>query len=426
MNFEIITGILVISSIGLLTLLQRRSSTTVPPRVASLTVSGLYNSGNTCFINSILQAISSMPSLLEHLSTHNSSSHVTEALVKLSQVLVLGPGGTYQPSELLNALSGKGNTHLLGYQQQDAHEFFQHLSSLLTTEDTPQDKGLMDLDGTMISRRRSPILGLLASQISCLQCGLRSTVRHDVFDNLSLSVPVGCSLNVHTLLVKYTEKEIINGYVCDKCSLLATRLRLEAMIAMQPDTEPTNVKEGTPGQAKKRKEVRRKKRKKLETSLKLLVKIIDEGYYDGKVPEGVELIKIRARTLKQTTIGRPPNCFCLHMQRSVYLGDGTLIKNNEMVLFEDILDINDLVLGKLRTSERPFIYKLTSVVLHYGQHDSGHFVTLRRIKHLNSYIWFRLSDANVERIHDVQQEVFDHGSRYAYMLFYERLEQEVW
>lgn len=70
----------------------------------------------------------------------------------------------------------------------------------------------------------------------------------------------------------------------------------------------------------------------------------------------------------------------------------------------------------------PFIYRLSAVILHYGNHDSGHFVTLRR--DFERDLWFRVSDANVERIVDVEQEVFGHGSRYAYMIFYEKVEVE--
>jgi Ubiquitin carboxyl-terminal hydrolase len=70
----------------------------------------------------------------------------------------------------------------------------------------------------------------------------------------------------------------------------------------------------------------------------------------------------------------------------------------------------------------PFIYKLSAVILHYGNHDSGHFVTLRRVIDASQReFWFRVSDADVERILDVDREVFEHGSRNAYMIFYERL-----
>lgn len=68
----------------------------------------------------------------------------------------------------------------------------------------------------------------------------------------------------------------------------------------------------------------------------------------------------------------------------------------------------------------PFVYQLASAILHYGHHDSGHFVTLRRVVVGRDVIWFRVSDANVERIADVSNDIFLHGGKYVYMLFYER------
>jgi hypothetical protein len=136
-------------------------------------------------------------------------------------------------------------------------------------------------------------------------------------------------------------------------------------------------------------------------------------------------------------------------------------------------------------------YRLMSVVLHYGSHDSGHFVTYRRIpspssrESLSSFMltpregllgvnadkatleekvvlgidtvngkrifsqgkgehskkkgnkrksgsqesemvespprWFRISDDKVDLVHDVEGELFIHGSAYIYMLFYEKV-----
>ncbi|RKO92486.1 hypothetical protein BDK51DRAFT_24010 [Blyttiomyces helicus] len=36
---------------------------------------------------------------------------------------------------------------------------------------------------------RNPLTGLMASKITCMQCGYATTTRHSTFDNISLSVP---------------------------------------------------------------------------------------------------------------------------------------------------------------------------------------------------------------------------------------------
>lgn len=198
---------------------------------------------------------------------------------------------------------------------------------------------------------------------------------------------------------------------------------------------------------------------------------------------------MEAKTAKQTSIAYAPDCLCLHMQRSMYLPSGHLVKNNSSVAFAPVLDLNDFVIGKsfvkpiletkipttnlemttqeteckddnetltkaplisefhlqnvpplemtesngpmftLDKPKRPFIYQLKAIVLHYGHHESGHFVALRRCQYTTpkgvaKEIWFRVSDATVDRIVDIETEVYQHGSQFCYMLFYEKEHQQ--
>jgi hypothetical protein len=174
---------------------------------------------------------------------------------------------------------------------------------------------------------------------------------------------------------------------------------------------------------------------------------------------------------KRVTLASAPSCLCFHMQRSVYFPEtGHIMKNNASVSFGEILDLNyfflpqgtkgvsrndfkkqyeilasekktassksneqvsstigDDFVGNIPNSQPmgPFVYRLAAVILHYGDHDSGHFVTLRKVSMSNvdgvdEDYWFRVSDASVEKITDVKNEVFIHGRRYAYMMFYEK------
>lgn len=85
----------------------------------------------------------------------------------------------------------------------------------------------------------------------------------------------------------------------------------------------------------------------------------------------------------------------------------------------------------------PYLYRLRAVILHYGSHDSGHFVTYRRVTPKSTEKssksnptrsnpndddddWFRISDDRVESVRDLEGEVYGHGSGYVYMMFYER------
>jgi hypothetical protein len=86
--------------------------------------------------------------------------------------------------------------------------------------------------------------------------------------------------------------------------------------------------------------------------------------------------------------------------------------------------VEDTLHDTTLNSKRPFLYHLSALILHYGHHDSGHFVAIRKVKYKTPNgireAWFRVSDATVDRIHDIETDVFLHGSRFCYMLFYER------
>lgn len=94
------------------------------------------------------------------------------------------------------------------------------------------------------------------------------------------------------------------------------------------------------------------------------------------------------RTTKRLTISRFPKVLALHIQRSVYLASGRAVKNSCRVGgFGEFWDAS--LPGARRRSgifarhdssdATKQLFRLQSVVLHYGSHDSGHFVTYRRM-----------------------------------------------
>jgi Ubiquitin carboxyl-terminal hydrolase len=79
----------------------------------------------------------------------------------------------------------------------------------------------------------------------------------------------------------------------------------------------------------------------------------------------------------------------------------------------------------LANTTYPYLYQLRAVLLHYGSHNSGHFVAYRKVDILptstskRSYAWYLISDRDVHEVEE--EEVLVHGAAHVYMLFYEKL-----
>jgi hypothetical protein len=86
---------------------------------------GLYNNGNTCFINSVIQAVVSLHHFQNYVISrcreNSDNIEVTKALFGLLTDLnpLRRPYHVIMPSGLTDAImENKGNDHLIGYNQQ--------------------------------------------------------------------------------------------------------------------------------------------------------------------------------------------------------------------------------------------------------------------------------------------------------------------
>ncbi|KAK4514144.1 uncharacterized protein ATC70_006154 [Mucor velutinosus] len=510
---------------------------------------GLVNSQNYCFVNSVLQAFATLATLRSYLAERvdeqgDESAPVVPQNEFILQSVACALYATIEmlnrplpkprsitPTDFLKALERKsGGT--INRDQQDAHELFQIISSVLTSEEEIQYRenatSLLDaatlrgfafgdndpngdnfetssvssfgttasmwssfsvctVGGHLRPRRRSPrnpFTGLAASKISCMNCGYTAPIRHHTFDNISLSAPQISTCTLEDCLKTYTKVDFLNDFQCRKCTLVAT---LESM------TQELNALEQGDERA---------------TILNIDIGRIKDALQSNieATLYGVPLVIPQAapRTTKQTMFANPPKSLCLHISRSIYHPSGMIQKNYCQVEFSEYLDLAPYttngylntaeptaslsspsptpVLPHTRTSRTSLVYlrnmangyrfthhqqdglgvallnnnnnkedrpiqnalpslsvvpvsraiqyKLCAVIVHYGNHNSGHFVTYRRKKlptghEVRSPLseskprpptkFWRCSDEVIEEV-DLETVLKSE----AYMLFYER------
>lgn len=223
---------------------------------------GLRNLGNTCFMNAVLQCLSSTKPLRDYClrrefrqelpGTHRSQQELTEAFADVIAAL-WHPDAT-EPTNpgRFKAVFQKYVPSFTGYSQQDAQEFLKFLMDRLHIEinrkgrktpsilsDTIRSSMLEDLDALSddeqanltwkryLEREDSKIVDLFVGQLkSCLKCqacGYRSTT-FEVFCDLSLPIPKKgftggkvSLLDCFSLFTKEEELDSENAPVCDKC-----------------------------------------------------------------------------------------------------------------------------------------------------------------------------------------------------------------
>ncbi|KAK3793903.1 hypothetical protein RRG08_033479 [Elysia crispata] len=447
---------------------------------------GLVNIGNSCFLNSLLQAWAACPSLyswlhrmMRSMSRNNEEGLLTSTIFKVIKVLNNEDDAApdpFDPSQVFQALRVK--RWVITADEQDAHELYNVLTGTLDEEASryPSILSLFDIkhlqdphnqyqdEARAYTRSKGllpvlplrevdePTRGLLASQLQCLTCGLRSPVKYDVFDSLSLSIPKSYwgPLSVESLLQQFIRPEVVQGVECSGCAKLAgkdsvkSNFRKKVSLGKLPQVLCVHLPRTqwmNSGAV-----VKRFDHINFPDTL-----LMDRYVYShagagdtnrdglmGGSDLALQMIRPKAAVISSAP---PPSSAPVNLLRTLHFdqqftGTGLFLTSRGCPeIPRELSDINHNAPPEISTKfgcplygQPEFSYKLAAVVCHLGDVQLGHFVTYRRGVHDGgvdlkgasslSPKWWLTSDSTVRRVST--QQVF---SSEAYMLFYERIVQ---
>ncbi|XP_071789626.1 uncharacterized protein [Asterias amurensis] len=219
-------------------------------------VAGLENLGNTCYLNTILQSLAACPGFVKWLSRalrrgffkgkHNELAYKLSKTIEVVNDYSSSHSGAqvYSPHEVLHALYGC--SWKSDRDQQDAHELFQFLLSVLGEDKEPVPSPLplcdtsrftgfdrsvftqpdlhsnIEADLPKVSNKdgESPFKGLLANHLTCTVCGHKNPVTYSSFDCLTVPLPVSAfgTLSLESILAKFTQSELVHDVQCTECA----------------------------------------------------------------------------------------------------------------------------------------------------------------------------------------------------------------
>lgn len=385
------------------------------------TPAGLGNYDNSCFQNSVIQGLASLPSLRDYLEK-TTAEHESFTADSTNGALLEMISQLHDPEKHGQNFWVRGKLKSMStFQQQDAQEYYstildeldkeikkatkskwrtsvswiEAVKSLSLSEADEQEESEKEVTNekteTAAEQPKTmpiPMEGSLAQRVGCTTCGYSEGLSLIPFNCITVSLGRNRSgYDIHDLLDQHTDLEYIEGVECSKCTLLKNKRTLETLVAKQGLDSPYG--------------------KRLQDVQEALN---DDDLKDATMIKKFGIKKqnwVKSEKSKQVVVARAPKSLVLHINRSIF--DETTFaqyKNNAGVSYPSTLDLGKWCLGaKPSGSQRPdldpkteewprdprksmlagaddtepspFQYRLRAAVTHFGTHGYGHYVCYR-------------------------------------------------
>ncbi|KAK2784649.1 hypothetical protein FQN53_008369 [Emmonsiellopsis sp. PD_33] len=321
-------------------------------------VRGLFNLGQTCYMNVILQTLLHDPLLTTYFlgNNHRTYECPVENCISCAVSEAFAEFNNDDKSEGFGALnlllaSWKASPILSGYQQQDAHEFYQFLVDKLHAG---ADDHIEDHNNSCRCFFHNAFYGKLRSSVTCDKCG-NVTHTEDQMVDLSLDVQV------------QKKKQALGGGELAKTPTLDGCLHsFTSPEKLMADAYNCRSCGGTPQKATKQLKIR-----KLPVILCMQLKRFEHTLSVSEKVEGKVDFPLSINMLPYTTSSRA--------------NTHNHINNSS------------------------FMYDLSSAVVHKGKLDAGHYYVYCR----QGEQWFLFNDDQVTAVNEAEVLSAD-----AYLLFY--------
>jgi len=397
---------------------------------------GLKNLGNSCFLNAILQSLSSLKSFQKFVNEisnlvsqkiHQNSFEnrfLSIVLSKTLNELSVPSSGSFEP--YVTKYKNLRDRFLRKQEQQDAHEFMQYILNVLNEENTSVDDILIRNEscpkviilGGLNSfkiKYSNPFSGLLKNMMQCCNCDRVSSPTYQNFSDISLSIP---SNKEHPTLedcLKYfTAPETLSDL---KCSSWET-----------PPTIQNTGSCGISNLARRRLLIARAP-KILCLHIRRLI-VTQLGYtklnYHIKFPLELDLAPYCSFDLNEFTVpdvvpedNNLMGKFSNDKAAASIIGGG---KDNSFIHAQENNESSSLSYSLSASAPlqspyvSPVLYRLVSVTEHVGNHSGGHYTTYKKLVYGNEEKWFHISDESSRAVS--VYEVLNNAQ--AYILYYEK------
>ncbi|KAL3535918.1 hypothetical protein ACH5RR_004379 [Cinchona calisaya] len=362
---------------------------------------GLNNLGNTCFMNSVLQALLHTPPLRNYflsdkhnryfcqqrnnvISTrsHDNNSHSNKNPARLCLACDLdamfsavfsGDRTPYSPAKFLYSW-WQHASNLASYEQQDAHEFFISMLDGIHEKLLQKDKRKLQSQGNgdcCIAHR--VFSGILRSDVMCTACGFTSTTYDPCVD---ISLDLETNTGGHAKMKSAKSNHSWNGEAESKNATQSSGAST-LMGCLDRFTRPERL--GS-----------------------------DQKFF-------CQQCQVRQESLKQMSIRKLPLVSCFHIKRFEHSHIKKMSKKVDRFLqFPFSLDMSPYLSSSILRSrfgnrifpfdgdesdasnELSSEFELFAVITHAGKLDAGHYVTYLRL----SNQWYKCDDAWITQVND--------------------------